>query len=65
MVDSRGNIKSLNDDDNLELFKEAVEFIQQEQLQNSTVEFIQQERVQNKSSQCQFHVYGQEVSRPE
>ena len=33
VVDSRGNIKSLNDEDNLE-------FIQQEQLQNSTVEQI-------------------------
>ena len=40
VVDSRGNIKSLNDDDNLELFKEAVEFIQQELVQNSTVEQI-------------------------
>ena len=33
VVDSRGNIKSLNDEDNLE-------FIQQEQVQNSTVEQI-------------------------
>ena len=40
MVDSRGNIKLLNDDDNLELFKEAVELILQEPMQNSTVEQI-------------------------
>ena len=40
VVDSRGNIKLLNDDDNLALFKEAVELIQQEQVQNSTVEQI-------------------------
>ena len=36
VVDSRGNIKLLNDEDKLEL-------IQQEQVQNSTVELSQQE----------------------
>ena len=41
VVDSRGNIKLLNDEDNLELN-------QQEQVQNSTVEFIQQKQVQNR-----------------
>ena len=40
VVDSRGNIKLLSDDDNLELFKEAVGLIQQEQVQKSTVEHI-------------------------
>ena len=53
VVDSRGNIKLLNDEDNLELNQQeqvqnsTVEFIQQEQVQNSTVELIQQEQARN------------------
>ena len=38
VVDSRGNIKFPNDDDNLELFTEAVELIQRAQVQNSILE---------------------------
>ena len=38
VVTSRDNAKLLNDDGNLELFKEAVKLTQQEQVQNSTVE---------------------------
>ena len=38
VVTSRDNVKLLNDDNNLELFKKAVKLIQQEQVQNSTAE---------------------------
>ena len=38
LVTSRDNVKLLNDDNNLELFKEAVKLIQQEQVQNSIAE---------------------------
>ena len=44
MVDSRGNIKLLNEEDNLELIEQVqnntVELVQQEQAQKSTVEQI-------------------------
>ena len=37
-VTNRDNVKLLNDDNNLELLKEPVKLIQQEQVQNSTAE---------------------------
>ena len=47
VVDSRGNIKLFSDDDNLELFEQEVELIQQGPVLNRAVELIQQEEVLN------------------